>query len=91
MQGIRSIIRKKLNKLGLRKKFDELEIRSLTKKFLKEHIKNIKAEEINYFNGSLMIQARNATEANELYFFQEELKFFLEKESYKIRKIRIIS
>ena len=91
MQGIKGIIRKKLNDLGLRKKFDELEIRSLTANFLKENIKNIKAESIDYFNGSLMIQARNAVEANELYFFQEELKFYLEKEGYKIKKIRIIS
>ena len=91
MQGIKGLIRKKLNNLGLRKKFDELEIRSLTANFLKEHIKNIKAESIDYFNGSLMIRARNAVEANELYFFQEELKFYLEKEGYKIKKIRIIS
>jgi hypothetical protein len=91
MYGIKGIIRKKLNSLGLRKKFDELEIRSLTEKFLKEQIKNIRAVAISYFNGSLMIQARNAVEANELHFFQEELKFFLEKEGYKIKKVRIIS
>ena len=91
MQGIKSLIRKKLNNLGLKKKFDELEIRSLVEKFLKEHVKTIRAQSIDYFNGSVMIQARNSIEANELNFFQEELKFFLEKEGYKIKKIRIIS
>jgi hypothetical protein len=91
MHGIKGLIRKKLNNLGLRKKFDELEIRSLVKKFLEEHVKTIKVQSVDYFNGSVMIQARNSIEANELNFFQEELKFFLEKEGYKIKKIRIIS
>ena len=91
MYGIRGIIRKKLNSLGLRKKFDEIEICSLADKFIKENIKNINAKATSYFNGNLMIEARNSVEANELHFFQEELKFFLEKEGYNIKKIRIIS
>ncbi len=91
MQGIKSLIRKKLNNLGLRKKFDELEIKSLVMRFFEEHIKSIKPQSIDYFNGSVMIQARNSIEANEINFFQEEMKFFLEKEGYKIKKIRIIS
>ena len=91
MQGIKSLIRKKLNNLGLKKKFDELEIRSLVERFFSENVKTIKPQSIDYFNGSVMIQARNSIEANEFNFFQEELMFFLEKEGYKVKKIRIIS
>lgn len=89
MQQLRSIIRKKINSLGLAKKFDESDIKRLTNLFIVDHIKGVDAKADSYYNGVLTIKAKSGAEANELYFFEEELKFFLEKSGYRTRKIRI--
>lgn len=91
MYNIKYLIRKKLNKLGLRQKFDERSICAYAREFMQNNLKNISARAISYFNGNLMIEAKNAVEANELHFFEEELKYFLESKGYKIKKIRIFS
>lgn len=91
MHNIKYLIIKKLNKLGLRQKFDERSICAYAREFIQNNLKNISAQAISYFNGNLMIEAKNAVEANELHFFEEELKYFLESKGYKIKKIRIFS
>jgi hypothetical protein len=91
MHNIKYLIIKKLNKLGLRQKFDERSICAYAREFIQNNLKNISARAISYFNGNLMIEAKNAVEANELHFFEEELKYFLESKGYKIKKIRIFS
>ena len=91
MQDIQSLIRKKLNKWGLKKKFDERLVLNYAAEFLKKHLKKITAQPVSYFYGNLIIEVKNAAEANELHFFEEELKYFLEQKGYKIKKIRIVS
>ena len=91
MHNIKYLIIKKLNKLGLRQKFDERSICVYAQEFMQKNLKNISARATSYFNGNLMIEAKNAVEANELHFFEEELKYFLESKGYKIKKIRIFS
>ncbi len=91
MHDIKYLIRKKLKKMGLRQKFDEREACFYARQFLQENLKDVKVRSISYFHGNLMIEAQSAVEANELHFFEEELKFFLESKGYKIKKIRVVS
>ncbi|MDP2855565.1 MAG: hypothetical protein Q8N90_00385 [bacterium] len=91
MYDIKYLIKKKLNKMGLRQKFDERAVCFYARQFLKENLKNINVRVVSYFHGNLMIEAQSAVEANELHFFEEELKFFLENKGYKIKKIRVVS
>lgn len=91
MKELKSLINKKLKKLGLKKKIDEKVIIQTTEKFLKENLKKIIPKEISYFNGVLMIKVANAIQANELRFFEEEIIFLLKQKGYQIRKIRIFS
>lgn len=90
MHDIKYLIRKKLNKMGLRQKFDERAACFDAREFLKKNLKNINVQVVSYFHGNLMIEAPSAVEANELHFFEEELKFFLEGKGYKIKKIRVV-
>jgi hypothetical protein len=90
MDEIKKIINKKLNQLGIRKKIDELAICKHTAEFFNQFLKNIKPREISFYNRILMIKVENAAEANELKFFEEELKFFLAQKGYQIKKIKII-
>lgn len=91
MHDLNYLIRKKLNKMGLRQKFDEREACFYTRQFLQENLRGVNARAVSYFQGNLMIEARSAVEANELHFFEEELKFFLESKGCKIKKIRVVS
>jgi hypothetical protein len=90
MDEIKKIINKKLNQLGIRKKIDEWAICKHTAEFFNQFLKNIKPREISFYNRILMIKVENAAEANELKFFEEELKFFLAQKGYQIKKIKII-
>lgn len=90
MQQIKSLIRKKLNTLGLKKKFDEAAIKKLVNSFISDHVKGVEAKAESYYNGLLTIRTKSSVEANELYFFEEELRFFLEKSNYRVRRIRIV-
>lgn len=90
MYQLRSLVRKKIKSLGLTKKFDESTIKQLTNSFVINHIKGVNAKADSYYNGILTIKVKSGAEANELYFFEEELKFFLEKNGYRTKKIRII-
>lgn len=90
MDDIKKIINKKLNQLGIRQKINEMSVANYTSEFLKENLPQVNVEEINFFNRSLTIKTKNALEANELKFFEEELKFFLTQKGFKVNKIRII-
>lgn len=92
LQDLHYLISKKLNNIGLKRKFDEKAICAFTREFITGHLPKVIVKEISYFNGSLMICVRSSVEINELNFFQEELKFFLNQKGYnKIKKIRIVS
>jgi len=90
MQEIKKIINKKLNQLGIRKKITEITVINYTADFLNQHLKQIHPQKISFFNKNLIIKVDNAMEANELKFFEEELKFFLAQKGYQIKKIRPI-
>jgi len=90
MDDIKKIINKKLNQLGIKQKIKEISAINYTAEFLKEHLQQISVEEINFFNHNLTIKVKNAIEANELKFFEEELIFFLAQKGFKINKIKII-
>ncbi|HRU33693.1 MAG TPA: hypothetical protein P5345_01445 [Candidatus Paceibacterota bacterium] len=90
MDDIKKIINKKLNQLGIRQKINEMSVVNYTSEFLKENLPQVNVEEINFFNRNLTIKTQNALEANELKFFEEELKFFLAQKGFKVNKIRII-
>lgn len=91
LQDLRYLIGKKLNSVGLKKKFDEKSICAFTQEFLKSHLNGMMAKEVSYYNGSVIIETRSSVEANELRFYEEELIFFLTQKGYKIRKIRILA
>lgn len=91
MHALKYLIWKKLNKLGIKQKFDDRSICVYARQFIKDHLQNISIKNISNFYGNLMIEANNSVEANELHFFEEELKYFLESKGYKIKKIRIVS
>lgn len=90
MDEIKKLINKKLNRLGIRKRINEISVCKNVGDFLKNYLKNIHPQEISLFNRILMIKVANAVEANELKFFEEELKFFLAQKGYQINKIKII-
>lgn len=90
MDEIKKLINKKLNRLGIRKRINEIAVCKNVEDFLKNYLKNIHPQEISLFNRILMIKVANALEANELKFFEEELKFFLAQKGYQINKIKII-
>ncbi|MCX8016189.1 MAG: hypothetical protein N2692_02755 [Patescibacteria group bacterium] len=90
MDEIKKLINKKLNRLGIRKRINEIAVCKNVEDFLKNYLKNVHPQEINLFNRILMIKVANALEANELKFFEEELKFFLAQKGYQINKIKII-
>jgi hypothetical protein len=89
MDDVKKIINKKLNKIGLRKKMDEMAIVNYTANFLKENLNQIHPQEISFYNRNLIVKVENSIEANELKFFEEELKFYLSQKGYKINKLRI--
>lgn len=92
LQDLHYLIGKKLNSVGLKRKFDEKAICTFTKEFISSHLPKLVVREISYFNGSLFVSVRSSVEANELNCFQEELKFFLSQKGYnKIKKIRVVS
>lgn len=90
MDEIKKIINRKLNRLGIKKRINEIAICNYTEDFLKNFLKNIHPQEINLFNRVLIIKVTDAIEANELKFFEEEIKFFLAQKGYQINKIKII-
>jgi hypothetical protein len=90
MQNIKFLIRKKCNRLGLTRKFDELNICQIVNDFLKNNLKEVEAKAEKYDNGCLVIKTKNSVEANEIYFFEEEIRFFLKKKGYRVRKMRIV-
>lgn len=90
MDEIKKLINKKLNRLGIKKRINEIAVCKNVDDFLKNYLKHIHPKEINLFNRILIIKVANALEANELKFFEEELKFFLAQKGYQVNKIKII-
>ncbi len=90
MHNIKYLIKKKINQLGLKKKFDEASICKIVNEFIEAHLLGAEVRAEAYHNGSLIIKANNAVGANEIYFFQEELRFFLKQNNFSIRNIRIV-
>ncbi len=76
--------------MGIKKRLNELAVCKNTDEFLKNYLKNIHPQEINLFKGTLIIKVKNAIEANDLKFFEEELKFFLAQKGYQVNKIKIV-
>jgi len=90
MDEIKKIINRKLNQLGIRKKINELAICKHTAEFFEQFLKSVHPREISFYNRSLIIKVANAVEANELKFFEEELKFFLAQKGYQVKKVKIL-
>ncbi len=90
MEDIKKIINKKINKIGIRKKINEISVIKYAADFLKENLSQIHPQEISFYNKNLIVKVENSIEANELKFFEEELKFYLEQKGFKINKLKII-
>jgi len=90
MEDIKKIINKKINKIGIRKKINEISVIKYAADFLKENLSQIHPQEVSFYNKNLIVKVENSIEANELKFFEEELKFYLEQKGFKINKLKII-